>query len=118
MQIINTMVRRIDVLDAAGHLAAVYEPSGLVLSTRPEVTTSTLVLEGRQVPLTRKGLAPVSATREGTPVALPEECDGVYYLVSALVVKALPRRDFVTPGELVRHPRTKRPIGCIGLDHA
>ena len=51
----------------------------------------------------------------GAIVGLPDECEGVWLLVSALVRLALPGRpDLLSPGELVRGP-DGQPIGCRGL---
>lgn len=46
---------------------------------------------------------------------LPEPIEGTYYIVSALVMSALPdRADLLSPGELVRD-EDGRVIGCRGL---
>ena len=58
---------------------------------------------------------PIYRRRFGDLVGLPEPVDGVWFVVSALVAQAAPRRgDLLSPGELIRNT-AGQPIGCRGL---
>lgn len=86
-------------------------PSGIVArvsTTRQRVD----VLYSQQAP---EGIA-VFGVRFGEVVGLPAEADDVFYVVSALVKTACPKRaDLLSPGELVRN-EAGQPIGCVGFD--
>ena len=59
----------------------------------------------------------IEVTRQtfGKVIGLPEEQDGVLFIVSRLVAAACPeRRDVLIPGPLVRG-EDGQPIGCKGL---
>ena len=45
---------------------------------------------------------------------LPAQKDGVFYLVSGMVLSASDRKDLLAPGDLVRDENGK-PIGCNGF---
>jgi len=53
-------------------------------------------------------------TSFGKLEALPPPQEGVYYIVSRIVLEAARRGDLLSPGPLVRGP-TGQPIGCKGL---
>lgn len=58
---------------------------------------------------------PLSQTVFGEPVGLPEQSEGVYYIVSQLVKSALPfRKDLLVPAEVVRDAKGVI-IGCKSL---
>lgn len=58
---------------------------------------------------------PVTRANFGKVNNLPEQKDGVYYIVSKHVVDALPDRDdLLAPGPVVRDER-HFPIGCNGF---
>lgn len=59
--------------------------------------------------------APIYKMEFGNVEDLPPVVDGTVYVVSRMVVTACPeRRDFVSPGPLLRND-AGQPIGCIGL---
>lgn len=59
---------------------------------------------------------PCYAVTYGKVEGLPEPLEDTIFVVSALVRTAVPnRRDVASPGELVRDPETKQPVGCRGL---
>ena len=58
---------------------------------------------------------PVSSSSYGEVVDLPASQDGVYYIVSRLVMSACPnRQDLLVPNDLVRD-EAGRVIGCRSL---
>ena len=58
---------------------------------------------------------PILETQFGEVTGLPPAEEGVYLIVSRLVLQACPERhDLLSPGELVRGP-DGQPIGCKGL---
>jgi hypothetical protein len=102
MKIVNLTPHVVNVVDEG---ACTLPPSGQV--ARVSSTTT----EVRRV----NGI-PCSAVSYGEVQGLPEAEEGTLYIVSALVRAAVPhRRDVASPGELVRDPETKQPIGCRGL---
>lgn len=61
------------------------------------------------------GLLPVHKTCFGEVEGLPEQRRGTFYLVSGIVLSALPNRtDILAPGDLVRDS-AGNPIGCKGF---
>ena len=60
---------------------------------------------------------PIFSTDFGTLEGLPEQKDGVMYIISALCLEAarkLGRYDVVAPGN-VQRDRLGNPIGCLGF---
>ena len=58
---------------------------------------------------------PISASSYGEVVDLPDPQDGVYYIVSRLVMSACPaRQDLLVPNDLVRND-AGQVIGCRSL---
>lgn len=59
---------------------------------------------------------PIYASQFGEIEGLPEPVEGVYYIVSALALAAVPadRLDVVSPGNLQRDEQGQ-PIGCLGF---
>lgn len=58
---------------------------------------------------------PISSSTYGEVVDLPDPQDGVYYIVSRLVMSACPtRQDLLVPNDLVRD-EAGRVIGCRSL---
>ena len=58
---------------------------------------------------------PVSKTVYGEVENLPEEADGVFYIVSQLIKNALPeRKDLLVPAEVVRDEKGNI-VGCRSL---
>ena len=61
------------------------------------------------------GDIPITSTTFGEVIGLPEEKEGVYYIVSRLVMSACPnRKDLLVPNELQKDD-TERIIGCLSL---
>ena len=61
---------------------------------------------------------PVYSTEYGDIEGLPNETEGTYYIVSALVMqkaKEIGRKDLLKPGNLIRD-ENGNPIGCDGFD--
>jgi len=61
-----------------------------------------------------EGAIPMYVTEYGEVTGLPAPQEGVTYIVSGMVASAAPRKDVVSPGDLVRDAEG-RPIGCKGL---
>lgn len=64
---------------------------------------------------------PIQVTRYGQVEGLPEEQEGIYYIVSALVRLACPdRRDLLSPANMVRveedGPDKGKVLGCRAFD--
>ena len=57
---------------------------------------------------------PTVRTTPGEVTGLPDQQEGVIYIVSGMVASASPRADVFSPGDLVRDD-SGRPIGCKGL---
>ena|SRR5690625_2255323 len=58
---------------------------------------------------------PITETQFGDPVGLPEPKDGVFLIVSRLILTAcIDRNDLVVPNEIVRD-ETGRIVGCKSL---
>lgn len=58
---------------------------------------------------------PITSTEFGEVEGLPQEQKGIYYIVSRLILQALPqRRDLLVPNEVVRDEKGKI-IGCKSL---
>ncbi len=53
-------------------------------------------------------------TTTGKVIGLPEQEEGIYILVSGMVLDASDRGDLLAPGELVRND-AGQPIGCRGF---
>lgn len=101
MQIINLTPHAIHLVDETGEIARVFEPSGSV---------ARVVLEERYAG-TIEGLPVVTVVQRGID-GLPEQRDGVLYLVSSPVRSYCGlRNDLLTPGGLVRDS-SGRVIGC------
>lgn len=58
---------------------------------------------------------PVSQTTFGEVEGLPKEQEGIYYIVSRLIIQALPsRKDLLVPNDIVRDNKGQI-IGCKSL---
>jgi len=95
----------------------------LTAHTINEVTTGTAIPpSGRVVrakPVTRKSAEfcgfPIFTSSLNSIEGLPEPEEGVMYIVSALVLGALPdRKDLLAPGNVLRD-ENNRPVGCVGF---
>lgn len=63
------------------------------------------------------GDIPTYKTTFGNIEGLPEEQEGVYYIVSAMILnhpETANRKDLLSPGELVRD-KNGNPVGCLGF---
>lgn len=101
--LINLTPHRLDIVDADGNVVSV-PPSGQVAR----------VAQTREQRGTIDGLA-VTYSTFGQVEGLPEPQDGVIYVVSGLVLAAVPdRADVFAPGEAVRDSEG-RVIGARGL---
>lgn len=80
--------------------------------TPPRVSTTS----NAATPINLDGVEiPVSIVGTGSLTGLPDECDGVAYVVSRMVAEAAPhRRDLLIPDGLVRDQQG-RVIGCQGF---
>lgn len=64
------------------------------------------------------GGIPTYKTTYGKVEGLPDETEGVYYIVSAMVLnhpELVNRKDLLSPGELIRD-ENGQPIGCNGFN--
>jgi hypothetical protein len=101
--IINATPHAVKVVDDNGSVVKEFPPEILV-----RVSSSTEVIG------TLAGV-PISHTTYGDVEGLPEEAQGVYYIVSAMVRAALPdRKDLLVPSQQVRDD-AGRVVGCKTL---
>ena len=102
----NRTPHAVKIVDNNGAILKEFAPSGDVARLQP---TTEVVGEVAGVPVT--------STSYGEPIGLPEEKEGVGYIVSALLRTTLVNRnDLFSPGQLVRDDNGNV-IGCKSLDH-
>lgn len=102
-QLINLTPHKLNVVTENGTVTV--EPSGTI--ARCSVTNTPVRILPNGVTLYR--------TVYGEVTGLPEEQEGVIYVVSGLVRGAVPTRlDVASPGELIRNEEGQ-PVGCNGL---
>lgn len=101
--ILNLTPHCINVVDSEGKALASFPSAGLARIS----STTEVVGEINGLPLTK--------TLFGEVEGLPEEKEGVFYIVSAMIKSTLPnRRDLLVPGLQVRDDQG-RVIGCQSL---
>lgn len=104
MPVINMTPHSVRIVNQEGEPLVVYPTSGSVV--RLSCRTVYVGKTDDGVPLTR--------TVFGDPLGLPEEIEGVFYIVSQLVKTACPERgDLLVPTQVVRKGGTI--IGCKSL---
>jgi hypothetical protein len=80
-----------------------FKPSG-VIARCEEITSPIYILDEDRIPVVNKSYGEVKD--------LPEEREGIYYIVSMMVRNALPdRMDLLSPGDMVRDAEGKI-LGC------
>ena len=113
VKIVNLTPHAITVLKN-GEEIAVYEASGSI--ARCESKTFA-VREIAGIPLTKTEFGELYLVdRERVKHELPEQQDGTFYIVSALVARAAGREDFVIVNDTVRD-NDGRIIGCQSFAH-
>ena len=103
--IVNLTPHTVTIVDQDGATVATIAPSDLVarVATRSEKVGET------------EGGIPLYATRYGQVVGLPEPEPDTIYIVSGMLLAAVPHRmDVWQPGELLRD-EAGRVVGCVGL---
>lgn len=103
MKIVNKTPHIINFVDENGETTKKISPD--VISAR--VTSTSIIIgeiDGIQI----------EKTQFGEVEGLPEEEEGVYYIVSRLVANACQRTDLLVPGQQVRDKEGKI-IGCRSL---
>lgn len=104
--ILNATPHAVKIVDKNGALIKEFAPSGDVARLQP---TTEVIGEVAGVPVT--------STHYGEPIGLPDEQEGVGYIVSALLRTTLTQRsDLFSPGQLVRDDNGNV-VGCKSLDH-
>lgn len=104
MPVINMTPHAVKLLDDDGQPMVVYPTSGCTV--RLSCRTVYVGKTDDGVPLTK--------TIYGEPLGLPNEVDGVFYIVSQLVKTACPERgDLLVPAQVVRE--NGRILGCRSL---
>ena len=102
--IVNMTPHAVVLLDKEDKVVKTFEPSG-----------SSVRLSSKTVEVGKIGEIRLTETVYGNPEGLPEEKEGTWYIVSALVKSALPcRHDLLVPAEQVRDSQG-RIIGCRSL---
>ena len=104
--LMNCTPHAVKIIGENGALIKEFAPSGDIARLQP---TTSVVGEVAGVPVT--------STSYGEPIGLPEEKEGVGYIVSALLRTTLTQRgDLFSPGQLVRDS-DGNVICCKSLDH-
>ena len=107
VKFINLTPHTINIIVGGGETIVV-PPSGTVARVHTsEENCGSLDYEGFRIPI-------IQTHFDGEPEGLPTEKDGVYCLVSRIVLDASSRSDLLAPGPLVRNEKGQ-PIGCLGL---
>ena len=103
-QIVNMTPHAVDVVNEKGELIHSFPASGNQIRLKVQ-TVSAGELNG----------IPVSKTQFGEPEGLPEFKEDTFYIVSQLVMNALPHRsDLLVPAEVVRDEKGNI-LGCKSL---
>lgn len=101
------------VINKTPHDVKIVSEEGETLKVFP--SEGTIRLSAKTVEVGEIGGIRLTKTQYGDPEGLPEEADGVYYIVSAMIKAACPdRRDLLVPAEQVRD-EVGRIIGCRSL---
>lgn len=108
MNAINLTPHDVVLVDGTNNPILTIPASGSLARCRETVvTTGSIVINGITIPTTEKNM--------GEVVGLPDPQDGVVYIVSLPVKKAVPdRRDVLVPNESVRDANGNI-IGCRSL---
>lgn len=121
MKLVNLTPHTINIHDEDGTPIIAVPPSGVVARVDPnEVRIGALVADpARGVPVYRVRYGELYFTDNPQPPEKPARIDFTpeedpVYIVSALVMQYHDRRNFFSPGELIRDADGK-PIGCRGL---
>jgi len=104
MEIINKTPHPINIVDNEGKIIRTIEKDKVPIR-----------LASKTVQVGKINNIPISETKFGEPTGLPESVKGVFYIVSQLVMNALPHRtDFLIPAEVARDNEGNI-IGCRSL---
>ena len=103
MKIVNTLDHPVNLLLPRGTVT--FPPAGMSFRLRDQSDPIRgLQLDGEHIPMARKW---------SPEYGIPEEKDGVLYIVSTVFAKSYPyRRDFIVPTDMVYDPITHKPKGC------
>lgn len=103
--IVNLTPHTVTIVGEDGATVATIAPSGLV---------ARVATKSEMVGKTESGI-PLFATRYGQVTGLPEPEPDTIYVVSGMLLNAVPHRtDVWQPGELLRD-ESGRVVGCVGL---
>lgn len=107
-QIVNLTPHAVNIVDSNDSVAITIPASGNVARCSQTISViGSLTLNSVVIP--------ISASSYGEVVDLPAPQDGVYYIVSRLVMSACPaRQDLLVPNDLVRND-AGQVIGCRSL---
>lgn len=95
------------------HIINIYLPSGEIRIVQPSGQVARV--STTEIPLSPLGDIPVAARKKGRAEGIPDPQEGVAYIVSGMVLEAVPERsDVFAPGALLRGP-DGQPVGCQGL---
>lgn len=93
MKLINATEHPIRIVHEDGTLITEIPPSGIVIR----------LLSSTVVPVDTFDGIPITKTYFKTPTNMPQEKDGVYYIVSQMIKNAFPQReDLLVPTQMVR----------------
>lgn len=96
------------------HILNIVTESGAIISVEPSGEVARCSVTNTPVRILPNGVT-CYKTVYGEVTGLPEEQEGVIYVVSGLVRGAVPTRlDVASPGELIRNEEGQ-PVGCNGL---
>jgi hypothetical protein len=122
MKLVNLCPHPVTIVNEAGRKVILEKPGPdiktprvEVLDVRPEGNDLFEIdgLEGGQ-----SAVIELSSTNFGNVIDLPEENEGVVYVVGGMILdhpSVAHRRDLVAPGDQFRDPTTHAVVGCRGL---
>lgn len=104
-KIINKTAHPVIVLDRKDNVIKEFKPTALSVRLESHIYHLKHRIDG----------IPITKSVYGHPIDLPEQQDGIYYIVSQLVKNKLPNRtDLLVPAEIVRNDKGHI-VGCRSL---
>lgn len=105
MKVVNMTPHPVDIVGEDGNVLITYPASGELIRLQVSTVPSGTLPDG----------TPLTVTKFGEPVGLPNYQEETVYIVSQLVKSALPHRtDLLVPAEVVRDG-DGRIVGCKSL---
>ncbi len=104
MEIINMTPHEVNLVSSNGEVFQLFESQGIARAVQSRVEVGSIVVLGNVVA--------INSNTFGELTGLPDEQEGVFYIVSALAAKAAPsRKDLLLVDDTVRD-ESNRIVGC------